>query len=154
MLERGAISHQAPCVLGVVVTAMLKSRCICDPRVSIFHISNRSMHTRGLRPSVRRSVCRSAKAIQVKDHIPDGFELIEGKPEASFDNVYAGSSVGIEYIVIPKTGNKQFQMQPAVAQYLTASRKEPWLLLSTQPFVQILSTRQNMELYAVEVVRP
>jgi hypothetical protein len=61
-------------------------------------------------------------------------------------------SVGMEYIVIPSAGNKQFLAAPAKVQYTVSKENVLKRLLSTTPYVRVLSTQQNLELYAVQVV--
>jgi Translocon-associated protein beta (TRAPB) len=92
--------------------------------------------------------------VRVEDTIPEGFELIEGQSSKKFGSIGAGMSVGMEYIVIPSAGNKQFMAAPARVQYTSSKQNVLKTLLSTTPHVQVLSTQQNLELYAVQVVRP
>ena len=99
-------------------------------------------------------MCRTAGEVRVEDTIPDGFDLIEGKSSMKFGSISAGMSVGMEYIVIPHAGNKQFLAAPANVQYTSSKQNVLKKLLSTTPYVHVLSTRQNLELYAVQIVRP
>ena len=99
-------------------------------------------------------MCRTAGEVRVEDTIPDGFDLIEGKSSMKFGSISAGMSVGMEYIVIPHAGNKQFLAAPAKVQYTSSKQNVLKKLLSTTPYVHVLSTRQNLELYAVQIVRP
>lgn len=84
--------------------------------------------------------------------IPEGFDLIEGQSSKKFGSISAGMSVGMEYIVIPQGGNKQFLAAPARVQYTSSKQNVLKKLLSTTPYVEVLSTKQNLELFAVQVV--
>lgn len=99
-------------------------------------------------------MCRTAGDVKVEDTIPEGFDLIEGKSTMKFGSISAGMSVGMEYIVIPKAGNKKFQAAPAKVQYTSSKQNLLKKLFSTTPYIEVLSTKQNLELYAVQVVRP
>lgn len=98
--------------------------------------------------------CRTAAEVFVEDTLPENFDLIEGSLKTSFKNLDPGASVDMEYIAIPSVGDKRFLVRPAKVGYKTAKDEKLRQLLSTTPYMEILSTRQNIEAHLVKVVRP
>lgn len=96
--------------------------------------------------------CRTANDISVEDTLPPNFSLIEGSLKASFKYLDPGATVSMEYIGIPSVGDQKLLAKPAKVVYKTGKDKAHHLL-STSPFMEILSTRQNVELHLVKVVR-
>lgn len=59
----------------------------------------------------------------------------------------------MEYIAIPRVGDNRFLLRSAKVAYKSAKDTKARELLSTMPYIDILSTRQNIELHLVKVVR-
>eukprot|EP00892_Ulva_mutabilis_P009173 jgi/Ulvmu1/6628/UM003_0266.1 len=93
----------------------------------------------------------SATDVSVEDVLPQDFELIEGKLTSSYGALDPGASVDMEYIAIPRVGDNKFIVRPAKVVYTSAKETKPRTLLSTTPYMDVLSTRQNMELHLVKV---
>lgn len=85
--------------------------------------------------------------------LPPDFDIIEGSLKSSYGSLDPGASVDMQYIAIPRVGDNRFLVKPAKVAYKSAKETKPRTLLSTTPFMDVLSTRQNMELHLVKVVR-
>jgi hypothetical protein len=64
--------------------------------------------------------------------------------------IEAGGSVTLQYVAIPKRGQKSFKAAPAEVTYTSGSHLQK--LQSTTPFVSVLSTFQSLEAYLVGLV--
>jgi hypothetical protein len=79
------------------------------------------------------------------------FDVLEGSREQTVGTIEAGGSATIQYVAIPKRGQKGFIAAPAIVTYTSGSRSQK--LQSTAPFVSVLSTFQSFEAYLVGLVR-
>jgi hypothetical protein len=104
--------------------------------------------------TTRFLVCSSAENVKVRDAQAEGskFDLVEGSLERSFSTVDAGRSAEFTYVLIPKAGQKSFLAEAATVTYNSPASKSVTTLLSTAPYVVVLSTAQNVEIFLVKLV--
>jgi hypothetical protein len=99
------------------------------------------------------SHCRDAEDVKITDpDLGDGsFDVLEGSRDQTVGRIEAGGSATIQYVAIPKRGQKGFIAAPAIVTYRSGSLSQK--LQSTTPFVSVLSTFQSFEAYLVGLVR-
>jgi Translocon-associated protein beta (TRAPB) len=96
----------------------------------------------------------SAENVQVQDsELPSSdFRLVEGKLQHTFSHIDAGRSAEFRYVLIPRVGNRGWLAGPAAVAFQGGSGGSTAQLLSTVPYVPILSAWQNIELRLVKLV--
>ena len=99
--------------------------------------------------------CRPAERVEVEDTLlaASSFDLVEGSLQHTYPSIPAGRSVEFQYVVVPKARQQGFLAPAARVKYSNEGQSRQRTLLSSTPYVPVLSKTQYLEIFLVKLVR-